>query len=149
MNNPGVYSLFVYGSLRSGFKSPAYDYISRFFSFIGPAKVKGSLFDLGDYPAGVPSPDERYIVGELYIIKNKAEFTWAIGQLDDYEGVSVEADEVQLYKRELTDVYFNDELTKAWIYWYNESVAGKPLVASGDMIQYLEQKNNPRAASSR
>ena len=57
MNQNGIYQLFVYGSLRSGFKSPAYDYISRFFSLVGDAKVKGRLFDMGSYPAGVPSAE--------------------------------------------------------------------------------------------
>jgi gamma-glutamylcyclotransferase (GGCT)/AIG2-like uncharacterized protein YtfP len=148
MNNPGVYKLFVYGSLRSGFKSHAYEYISRFFSFVGEAKVKGKLFDLGTYPAGVPSDDDIYIVGELYTIKQEPEFTWAIGQLDDYEGVAVESDEVQLYQRGLVDVIINDSTTPAWIYWYVGSVEGKPLIESGDMIEYLQQKNNPSATSA-
>jgi len=140
MNTSGVYHLFVYGSLRSSFKSPAYEYISRFFSFVGDAKVKGKLFDLGTYPAGVPANDESFIIGELYTIKHQSEFAWAIGQLDDYEGVSVEPDEVQLYKRDLVDVIVNDAMIPAWIYWYAGSVAGKPLIESGDMIQYLQQK---------
>jgi gamma-glutamylcyclotransferase (GGCT)/AIG2-like uncharacterized protein YtfP len=140
MNSSSVYQLFVYGSLRSGFKSPAYEYISRFFSFIGEAKVKGKLFDLGTYPAGVPSNDESFIIGELYTIKYDPEFAWAIGQLDDYEGVAVEPDEIQLYKRELVDVFVNDAKTPAWIYWYVGSVEGKPPIESGDMIQYLQQK---------
>ena len=67
MDDLGVYNLFVYGSLRSGFKSPAYEYISRFFSFVGDAKVKGKLFDLGAYPAGVPVSGENFITGELPI----------------------------------------------------------------------------------
>jgi gamma-glutamylcyclotransferase (GGCT)/AIG2-like uncharacterized protein YtfP len=140
MNGSGVYQLFVYGSLRSGFKSPAYEYISRFFSFVGDAKVKGRLFDLGNYPAGVPSDEDSYIIGELYAIKYEPEFAWAIGQLDDYEGVTIEPDEVQLYKRELVDVFTDKFVTKAWIYWYNRSVEGKPLIHSGDLIQYLQQK---------
>ncbi len=140
MNSSGIYQLFVYGSLRSGFKSPAYEYISRFFSFVGNAKVRGKLFDLGSYPAGVPTNEENFIIGELYIIKHKPEFTWAIGQLDDYEGVSVEPDEIQLYKRELVDVIMNDTITPAWIYWYVGNIEGKPLIESGDMIQYLQQK---------
>jgi gamma-glutamylcyclotransferase (GGCT)/AIG2-like uncharacterized protein YtfP len=148
MNNPGVYKLFVYGSLRSGFKSDAYEYISRFFSFVGEAKVKGKLFDLGTYPAGVTSDDESYIIGELYTIKHEPEFGWAIGQLDDYEGVAVESDEIQLYQRGLVDVIINDSSTRAWIYWYMGSVEGKPLIESGDMIQYLQQKNNPSATSA-
>jgi gamma-glutamylcyclotransferase (GGCT)/AIG2-like uncharacterized protein YtfP len=140
MNHSGVYNLFVYGSLRSGFKSPSYEYISRFFSFAGDAKVRGKLFDLGSYPAGVPANDENFIIGELYTIKHEPEFAWAIGQLDDYEGVSVEPDEIQLYKRELVDVYRGDDITPAWIYWFIGNVQGKPQIESGDMIQYLQQK---------
>jgi len=139
MNTPGVYKLFVYGSLRSGFKSHAYEYISRFFSFDGNGKVRGKLFDMGAYPAGVPA-DDGFIVGELYSIRNEAEFGWAMGQLDDYEGVSAEPDEMQLHRRELVDVFTENITTKAWIYWYNGSVEGRPFIESGDLIQYLQQK---------
>ena len=140
MTNPGVYQLFVYGSLRSGFKSPAYEYISRFFNFVGEATVRGRLFDMGIYPAGITTTENTYIKGELYAIKTSDEFSWAIGQLDDYEGVAVEPDEVQLYKRALTDVSVNNTLTQAWIYWYNGEVSGRPLIESGDLMQYLEEK---------
>ncbi|MCY7310173.1 MAG: gamma-glutamylcyclotransferase [Chitinophagaceae bacterium] len=140
MTNPGVYQLFVYGSLRKGFQSPVYEYISRFFKFIGEAKVKGKLFDLGSYPAGIAATDDSFIIGELYQAINEHEFSWAIGQLDDYEGVSVEADEVQLYRREVAEVYLNNDITQAWIYWYNGDVTDKPLIASGDMLEYLSTK---------
>ena len=139
MTNSRVYNLFVYGSLRSGFQSPVYEYISRFFTLVGEAKVKGSLFDMGNYPAGVPKPDDNFITGELYRIKQENEFSWAIGQLDDYEGVSVEPDEIQLYRREVVEVFTNSEIDLAWVYWYNGSVEGKPHIASGDLMQYLEQ----------
>lgn len=140
MTNPGVYQLFVYGSLRSGFHSPVYEYICRFFKFIGEAKVKGKLFDMGSYPAGMPTNEDTYIVGELYQAKNEHEFSWAIGQLDDYEGVDVEFDEVQLYRREVTEVNFNNHLTRAWIYWYNGDVSGRPVIASGDLMEYMQKK---------
>jgi len=140
MTNSSVFQLFVYGSLRSGFHSPVYEYISRFFKFIGEAKVQGKLVDMGSYPAGIPSSDESYIIGELYQAKNEHEFSWAIGQLDDYEGVAVEADEVQLYRREVTSVIFNNQVSNAWIYWYNGDVAGKKEIPSGDMLDYLNSK---------
>ena len=140
MSNSSTYHLFVYGSLRSGFRSPVYEYISRFFHFIGNAKVKGKLFDMGSYPGGVPSNDDTFIVGELYRIVDESEFSWAIGQLDDYEGVNVESDEVQLYRRELTDVFIDNDIIPAWIYWYNGEVNGRPVIASGDMMQYLGKK---------
>ncbi len=85
-----------------------YEYISRFFEFLGSAKAKGKLYDMGSYPGGVPTSDDSYIIGELYKVKDESEFSWAIGQLDDYEGVSVETDEIQLYRRELIDVLIND-----------------------------------------
>jgi gamma-glutamylcyclotransferase (GGCT)/AIG2-like uncharacterized protein YtfP len=91
-----IYQLFVYGSLLSGFHHPAYEYISRYFTLIGPAKVKGKLFDMGEYPAAIPVDEETWITGELYQLNNQEEFSWAIGQLDDYEGVATEAGEAPL-----------------------------------------------------
>lgn len=140
MSVPASYSLFVYGSLRSGFRSPVYEYISRFFEYVGNAKTKGKLVDMGSYPAGVPSENDSYIIGELYHVKHPNEFSWAIGQLDDYEGVSVETDEVQLYRREITAVICNGETVNAWIYWYNGDVNGRPSIESGDMMEYLNKK---------
>jgi gamma-glutamylcyclotransferase (GGCT)/AIG2-like uncharacterized protein YtfP len=132
-------SLFVYGSLRSGFRSPAYEYISRYFNLIGPGKIRGKLYDMGEYPAAVPTQEDRFIVGELYGIKNEGEFSWAMGQLDDYEGVIIEADEVRLYRRETTEVVCNsDEIITAWVYWYNGEVEGKPYLESGDIMDYIK-----------
>lgn len=142
MTNTGIYQLFVYGSLRRGFHSPVYEYISRFFKFIGEAKVRGKLFDMGSYPAGVGTNENSFIIGEIFQVKNEHEFSWAIGQLDDYEGVSVESDEVQLYRREITEVHINNQMTQAWIYWYNGDVSGRPLIASGDLMEYLKEKND-------
>jgi gamma-glutamylcyclotransferase (GGCT)/AIG2-like uncharacterized protein YtfP len=140
MPDQTIYPLFVYGSLLSGFKSQAYEYISRFFNLIGKAKVKGKLYDMGEYPAAIPSNDDGFIQGELYQIKNEAEFSWAIGQLDDYEGVTPEPGEEQLYRRELSSVVIDDKIIIAWIYWYNGSIAGKPVIASGDVLSWRAKK---------
>lgn len=134
--------LFVYGSLRSGFHHPAYDYISKYFTLISNAKVKGRLYDLGDYPAAIPTVDNAFIIGELYELKNVDHFSWAIEQLDAYEGVTPEEGEFQLYKRELAEVFYNDsEVANAWIYWYNGKITDEPLISSGDVIDFINQKN--------
>lgn len=140
MTTSGIYKLFVYGSLRKGFRSPAYEYISRFFTFVDNAKVKGKLYDLGEYPAAVPVMEDLFILGELYTIKNEQEFSWAIGQLDDYEGVNVETNEEKLYQRKITEVYVNDQVVTAWVYWYNGDVNGKPVIASGDILEFFNNK---------
>lgn len=140
MDNSGIYHLFVYGSLRSGFPSPAYEYISRYFDHISDGKVRGRLYDMGTYPAAIPAHEDRFIIGELYKAKQEEEFSWAMAQLDDYEGVNVEGDEVQLYRRELAEVHTERGTVTAWMYWYNGDVSGKTEIASGDVIEYLKSK---------
>lgn len=137
MTSTGPYHMFVYGSLRKGFQSPAYEYISRFFNFVAEAKVKGKLYDLGEYPAAIPTMEEAFIKGELYVVQDPSEFSWAIGQLDDYEGIDVEEGESQLYRREVIDVFIDNKTIPAWIYWYNGDVSGKPVVPSGDILDYI------------
>lgn len=95
---------------------------------------------MGSYPAGIPANEGSYIIGEVYAIRNENEFSWAIGQLDDYEGVSVDFDEVQLYRRELCPVEINDKTEEAWIYWYNGSIAGHEEIRSGDLLEYLKNR---------
>lgn len=133
--------LFVYGSLLSGFHHPAYNYISRYFTLIGEAKVRGVLYDLGSYPAAVPAENEAYISGELYRLNNESEFAWAMEQLDDYEGLNVEAGEIALYRRQIAQIYLHNEVTEAWIYWYNGSIEGCSAIASGDVLQFLHEKS--------
>ena len=142
MANTGNYQLFVYGSLLSGFKSPAYDYISQFFDLVGEGKVKGLLFDMGEYPAAVPADfHDSFIEGELYTIRNHQEFSWAIAQLDDYEGVLVEANQAALYRREAVQVVTDAGVTTtAWIYWYNGDVSGRPRIESGNLLNYIASR---------
>jgi gamma-glutamylcyclotransferase (GGCT)/AIG2-like uncharacterized protein YtfP len=142
MTSMPTYHLFVYGSLRKGFESDAYHYISQYFTLIGNGYIKGCLYDLGEYPAAMPAPDgeECRIVGELYMVKHIDELDWAMAQLDDYEGVDPSYDETSLYRKEVTPVEIEGYTIPAWVYWYNGDVAGMPRVESGDVLEYLEAK---------
>ena len=135
--------IFVYGSLRSGFRNPADEYLTRYFKYSGEALVKGKFFDAGSYPVALATNDEHFILGELYTMNSEEEFSWAFTQLDDYEGLNVEVGETPLYKRSLVEVYQNGETQIAWIYWYNQSVDGMPEIETGDVMRYLQQKNQP------
>jgi gamma-glutamylcyclotransferase (GGCT)/AIG2-like uncharacterized protein YtfP len=140
MTDSGNLRLFVYGSLRSGFRNPMFEYISRFFTFAGMGKVKGILYDMEHYLAGVPTIDEKFIIGELYNAKEEAEFFYAIGQLDDYEGVLGEAGDPPLFRREIVNVILDDREVQSWIYWFNDEPHDRPLVASGDIFEFLKNK---------
>ncbi len=142
--NTSTYQLFVYGSLRSGFRNPAYNYLTKYFRLLGEAVVKGKFYDAGPHPVAVPTNDtESYINGELYTINNPEEFAWAIEQLDDYEGLNVEVGETPLYTRAITEVFQEGKGSIAWIYWYNRPVEGMPVIQFGDILKYLQKKNKP------
>jgi len=133
------FQLFVYGSLRSDSRHPAHAYISEHFVLQGHARVKGKIYDLGEYPGAVPTSEPHFINGELYRLKEGQDFSWAIAQLDDYEGTN---ETPPLYVRETALVYFNNDTTTAWIYWYNMPVEGRPWITSGDATQYMNEKLN-------
>lgn len=136
-----VQLLFVYGSLRSGFHHPAYEYMARNFRLLGPAVVKGKLYDMGEYPVAKSTTEDQFIKGELYAVNENSDFGYVISQIDDYEGLHVEEGEKPLYTRELTTAFINDQLVTAWVYWFNENVDGLTELATGDMLEYLQQKN--------
>ena len=111
---------------------------------VSEAKAKGYLYDLGEYPAALPTHDEAYLIGELYRIKNEEEFYWAMEQLDAYEGIHADPEDGALpYRRDLATVYITNEITTtAWIYWFNEPILNHPIIPSGDVLEYMQQKKN-------
>lgn len=138
-----IFQLFVYGSLRSGFRNPIYHYLTQYFHLQGEAVVRGRFYDSGDYPVALPTEEDHFLSGELYEVNSAEEFSWAIEQLDDYEGINVETGEEPLYRRDLVEVFRNGIPTQAWIYWYNQSVEGMPAIETGDVLKYLQEKNKP------
>ena len=135
--------LFVYGSLRSGFRNPAYDYLTKYFHLMGEAVVHGKLYDKGQFPVAISTDADSMLAGELYEANHAEEFSWAIDQLDDYEGLNVMEGETPLYKRELVKAFQNGVTYDAWIYWYNGNVTGLNEIIPGDVLKYLHQKDKP------
>ncbi|HVZ56510.1 MAG TPA: gamma-glutamylcyclotransferase family protein [Chitinophagaceae bacterium] len=135
-----LHQLFVYGSLRRGFHHPAYDYISRYFEFVSEGRVRGCLADMGEYAAGVPAAEDHFIRGELYRIRDEAQWSYAMAQLDDYEGLGQEPGEPALFRREAVEVLLPQGSSTAWIYWYNGDIQGRPVIASGDVLAYIQSK---------
>ena len=63
-------------------------------------KIKGIVYDIGDYPGcRSKQPENHLLLVKLYAIKNEDEFDWAIAQLDDYEGVDAKQEKM-LYSKE-------------------------------------------------
>lgn len=140
--NETINKLFVYGSLRNGFKNPAYAYITAYFEYSGEAKTKGLFYEKTNVPIAVPTSENNFIIGEVYSLKNEAEFTWAFEQLDDYEGLHVLPNEQPLYRREIIEIIQNGNVENAWVYWYNGDIAGLQRIETEDLLEYFNNKNN-------
>ena len=97
---------------------------------------------MGEFPGGQAHHGRPFhFRRELYAI-NDPEFSWAIGQLDDYERAECRGRETAPYKREEVIDTRMAALTSG-LYWFNGNVDGKPEIESGDLLQYLQQKNKP------
>ena len=127
--------LFVYGTLRSDCGHPAHNYIARYFTLSGKARVQGKLYDCIEYPGAVPDAGDFYINGELYAIRHEEEFWQAMRVLDDYEGSYDKPGHPALFRREKVPVFYKDEKVIAWIYWYNRPVTGLSWIKSGDILK--------------
>jgi len=133
--------LFVYSSLRKGFQQQAYEYMVKYFTFVAEGKVKGVLSDSETGPVATPTAEDKFIKGELYELKKKDNFSFVFGQLDDYEGLSAEHGLPVWYRRELTTVFKDyGSATEAWIYWFTGDIFGKPVIESGDVMEYIKSK---------
>ena len=130
-----IHCLFVYGTLRSDVGHQAHSYIARYFSLIGKAKVQGKLYDCIEFPAGMPDSGEHFITGELYVLKNAAEFAEAMHMLDEYECSYDEPGKPTLFRREMVNVLYHEEAITAWIYWYNRPITGLQWIRSGDILK--------------
>lgn len=142
MEKPTPY-LFVYSSLRKGFNSSNYDYVSKYFDYVGEAHVRGKLLENVDHPVGLPTTDDFFIEGELYKLQDTVPFDYVIEQLDDYEGINVDEDNTfPLYRREIVVANHAGQNYEAWVYWYNADISGFPQLNDTDVISYFKRKNS-------
>jgi len=107
--------LFVYGTLRRGFRF--HHYLKRIAArYVTSGKVQAELFDLGEFPGARPSTRPGEIVaGELYRFHNVDN---ALKVLDQVEGFSPQTPDKGLFRRGTAEVQLpNGERRLAWIYW--------------------------------
>lgn len=105
--------------------------LARHSTFVGYARVRGKLYDLGDYPGVVPSSeDHRWVRGEVYELDEGVD---VLATLDRYEGCHSGDPEPHEFERVTGDATFEDGKTvQVWIYVYKMRVDEKPEITSGD-----------------
>jgi glycerophosphoryl diester phosphodiesterase len=122
--------IFVYGTLRPASAPAGIRAVTRTLRSLGPARVRGRLYDLGSYPGAVPDPGATcWIEGELVGLgADSPPLAW----FDEYEGIDPDDPERGLFRRER--VLALDRAGRevaCWIYAYARSVAGRRAIPAG------------------
>jgi gamma-glutamylcyclotransferase (GGCT)/AIG2-like uncharacterized protein YtfP len=129
--------VFFYGTLMSAFKRAGRSRIDAKLTPVGRGSIGATLFDLGIYPAAIPSSDGR-VSGEVHRMVD-ADDVLAI--LDEYEGVRPNEPDSSLYVRVETPVTLDDgSVAQAWAYFYNAPLGQARRIESGDYLEHLKVK---------
>lgn len=109
--------------------------LDQHLAFVGRGTIPAALFDLGIYPAAVPTPDSR-VTGEVYELTDPFA---ALRALDELEGYRPGDPETSLYTRTRTPVALEDGTTvEAWVYYYNAPLGRAERIESGDYLEHLK-----------
>jgi gamma-glutamylcyclotransferase (GGCT)/AIG2-like uncharacterized protein YtfP len=121
--------LFVfYGLLKHGaLGGPQHIPLAEAGEWLAPCKFRGRMYDLDGFPGVVAGSD--ICEGVLYRIRDVS----IVPALDDYEDVTDDP-ETALYLRQripLLDMTASPTGAQGWIYIYNQSTEGRPVIADG------------------
>jgi gamma-glutamylcyclotransferase (GGCT)/AIG2-like uncharacterized protein YtfP len=136
LRSGGVFEhVFFYGTLMTPFNRPGRTRVSSDMVFKGRGSIRAALYDLGIYPAAIPSDDGSRVRGELYELRNASS---VLATLDEIEGYRAAEPERSLYTRVETTVTLDDgQVQTAWAYFYNAPLGRAQRIASGDYLEHL------------
>jgi len=130
--------VFFYGTLMTPFNRPGRLRVDPKMAFAGRGTIRAALFDLGIYPAAVPTHDGSTVWGEVYEMLDPAT---VLATLDEIEGYRAAEPERSLYIRVLTDVVLDDDgHLQAWAYFYNAPLGRAQRIESGNYLEHLNVK---------
>ena len=129
--------VFFYGTLMSAFKPDGRSRIDAKLTPVGRGSIGATLFDLGMYPAAIPSPEGR-VSGEVH---RMVDSDTVLAVLDEFEGVQPSDPDSSLYVRVETPVTLEDgTVAQAWVYFYNAPLGRAQRIDSGDYLEHLKAK---------
>jgi len=122
--------IFVYGTLLDA-ENKYGVYLRDNSKFFSSAKLKGKLFDLGDYPGVVLYPDgSDWVHGVLLQMDDPKT---VLDVLDIYEGFGKDQPQPNEFIRVLAEEAETDlGFVSCWVYVYNLSLENVPQITSGN-----------------
>ena len=130
--------VFFYGTLMSPFNRPGRQRITPKLTYTGRGTMRAALFDLGIYPAAVPTEDNSLVWGEVYATDDPAA---VLAVLDEIEGYRASEPDRSLYTRVMTEVTLEaGRAVNAWAYFYNAPLGRAERIVSGDYLEHLNAR---------
>ncbi|MFO7823411.1 MAG: gamma-glutamylcyclotransferase family protein [Cyclobacterium sp.] len=131
----GRTNLFVYGTLRKGFKHPMGKFLEEEADYLGTGHIPGLLFDLGPYPVAVTSAkQDQQVFGDVYAFTENSDL---LSILDDYEGLGEVLETGVTFERKLMLVNLvNGHPLKAWVYLHTGYIDHMIPISSGDYLAH-------------
>jgi len=118
--------LFVYGTLKSNFNVKAARGLRKISVLTGKAKVSGTLYSFGHYPALKLHPRSKPVKGEIVRLKNIAA---SLDMLDRYEEAYRYGND---YEREHVRIKVNKQNIVCQTYIYKQPCKGKAIIVTGE-----------------
>jgi gamma-glutamylcyclotransferase (GGCT)/AIG2-like uncharacterized protein YtfP len=128
--------LFVYGTLRSFVDIPMARWLRRVGRYVGAARTRGRLYDLGPYPGlRAARGDRQWVVGEVYRVTSPR--VWRV--LDRYEAGP--APSRARFVRVRCEVWLaRGGRRSAFVYLYQREVPRTARIASGDYLLHRRRQ---------
>jgi gamma-glutamylcyclotransferase (GGCT)/AIG2-like uncharacterized protein YtfP len=131
--------LFVYGTLRRGF--PLHAHLAPEKSrFLGRGKIRGRLYDLGEFPGAVDSVSSAdEIEGELFQLLEPERL---LAELDEIEEFDPAKPQESLFVRRMVSVSLPAQKeTRAWAYLLAKKPSGLRQIPGGDYAEARRERS--------
>ena len=116
-----LHILFIYGTLHPDRAPAEIAAAARRLTPIGPATIRGHLYNFGEYPGMILDDTAPTIAGELFTVPDAETFA----ALDAYEDFRPAEPENSLFLRvETTATTHDGSHQPCWVYVYNGKVTG-------------------------
>jgi gamma-glutamylcyclotransferase (GGCT)/AIG2-like uncharacterized protein YtfP len=126
--------LFVYGTLRPFVDIPMARWLQGVARYVGPAKTRGRLYDLGPYPGLKPARRTReWVRGDLYAVRDP----FVVRALDSYEA-GTGAGRPRFVRTACVVSVGRRRQRAAWVYVYQRTASHRALIAHGDYRVYRQ-----------
>jgi gamma-glutamylcyclotransferase (GGCT)/AIG2-like uncharacterized protein YtfP len=128
--------LFVYGTLRPFVNIPMARWLQVVASYVGPAKTRGRLYDLGPYPGLTPAQCAgEWVAGDLYRVRSLS----VLRALDRYES-GAGAGRPRFLRRACVVYLGRRPARVAWVYMYQRRCLFRARIAHGDFRAHRSPK---------